>query len=551
MKNYNKLRNLLFAISGVIALQGCDTMDLDLLDSPNALNETNANPEFYINSIQLDLRDFFFEVTEPGQEVTRILHMFGPLYQNAYAPSALNDAWNIAYAGIMPDVRALQKYADEDGLYTHLAIGQIAEAYVMATLVDYLGDIPYSESNDPEIFNPSVDSGQDIYASLITLLDSAISNLNQDETKLPDTDFYYGGDETKWIKLANTLKLKLYVQSRLVNESESVSAISSIVGSGNFISTAADDFQFQFGSNDTNPDSRHPIFARNFLEGTGSTDYQSNTFMQYITSDTSNEDPRRRYYFYRQRAVGPQNTVEQSCYGTLPPAHIGFTNIYCNLNDFATFPGYWGRDHGYDFGIPPDTTLRTAWGLYPVGGQFDDNSFTPIADRSIGTKGAGIEPIMLSSFVHFMLAEMALETSFSGNAADLLEDGIRQSIAKVMNFRSALADSDYVPSSDNVDAYVTEIMDRYNAANADGKLNIIEKEYFKALFGNGVEAYNTFRRTGKPDDGQPLVREPVNNYLRSFFYPDDYTLFNTNATQKDDVVTKVFWDNNPDTGFIN
>ncbi len=52
-------------------------------------------------------------------------------------------------------------------------------------------------------------------------------------------------------------------------------------------------------------------------------------------------------------------------------------------------------------------------------------------------------------------------------------------------------------------------MDRYNAANADGKLNIIEKEYFKALFGNSVEAYNTFRRTGKPDDGQPLVREPV------------------------------------------
>ncbi len=43
-----------------------------------------------------------------------------------------------------------------------------------------------------------------------------------------------------------------------------------------------------------------------------------------------------------------------------------------------------------------------------------------------------------------MLAEMALETSFSGNAADLLEDGIRQSIAKVMNFRSDLADSDYV-----------------------------------------------------------------------------------------------------------
>ena len=141
-----------------------------------------------------------------------------------------------------------------------------------------------------------------------------------------------------------------------------------------------------------------------------------------------------------------------------------------------------------------------------MGGQFDDNSFTSIADRSIGTKGAGIEPIMLSSFVHFMLAELALETSFAGDASALLEEGIRQSISKVMNFRSDLADANYVPTSDDVDAYVAEIMGRYTAASADGKLNIIEKEYFKALYGNGVEAYNTYRRTGKPDDGQPLVR---------------------------------------------
>ena len=31
--------------------------------------------------------------------------------------------------------------------------------------------------------------------------------------------------------------------------------------------------------------------------------------------------------------------------------------------------------HGYDFGFPPDTNIRTAWGLYPVGGNFDDESF--------------------------------------------------------------------------------------------------------------------------------------------------------------------------------
>jgi hypothetical protein len=549
MKTINSIKKIFFLCSLTIIINGCETLELDILDSPNALNHSTANPEFYVNAIQLSLKNFFYEVTEPGMETTRILHMFGPLYQNAYAPSDLDSAWSIAYSGIMPDVRALEAVAEEQGLYTHLAIGQLAEAYAITTLVDYLGDIPYSESNDGESFNPVADSGASIYTNMLSLIDSAISNLNAEETRLPTKDFYYGGDESKWIKFANTLKLKIYVQSRLVNEAESISGINAILASGNYIQSSNDDFQFDFSTADTNPDSRHPIFARNFQEGTGSSDYMSNTYMNYMVNDTENEDPRKRHYFYRQRSFNAVNTVEQSCYGGLPPAHIGFTNIYCNLGEDA--PGYWGRDHGYDFGIPPDTNIRTAWGLYPVGGNFDDESFTPIVDRTISTKGAGIEPIMLSSFVDFMLAETALvNSSLTGDAASYLESAITKSIDKVTSFRTDQVDSNYASSSDDIDNYIAEIMDRFNSSTADEKMNVIAKEYFKALWGNGVEAFNTYRRTGKPTDLQELVREPVTNFLRSFYYPDNYVLQNTNAEQKSDVTDKVFWDNNPDNGFI-
>jgi hypothetical protein len=111
-------------------------------------------------------------------------------------------------------------------------------------------------------------------------------------------------------------------------------------------------------------------------------------------------------------------------------------------------------------------------------------------------------------------------------------------------------DSNYASSSDDIDNYIAEIMDRFNSSTADEKMNVIAKEYFKALWGNGVEAFNTYRRTGKPTDLQELVREPVTNFLRSFYYPDNYVLQNTNAEQKSDVTDKVFWDNNPDNGFI-
>lgn len=442
MKIISKI-NKITVLASILGILSCDTLELDLLDSPNALNNTNASADFYSNAIQLSLKDFFFEVTEPGMEVTRILHMFGPLYQNAYQPSLLDDAWEYTYSEIMADVRSLQPLAEADELFTHLAIAQVAEAYAVTTLVDYLGDVPYSQSNNLEFLNPEADAGADIYSAMITLLDTAISNFEKEESRKPVNDFYYNGDESKWIKLANTLKLKIYLQQRLVGASEATNAINSIVNSGNYIQEAADDFQFSYGTVDTNPDSRHPIFARNFVEGTGVTDYMSNTYMNYMVNDSDNEDPRRRYYFYRQRNQNAVNTVEQSCYGALPPTHIGFNNIFCNLGDEA--PGYWGRDHGYDFGIPPDTNLRATWGLYPIGGQFDNESFTAIPDRNIGTRGAGIEPIMLSSYVDFMLAEAALTIGISGNAEAYLEAGITKSIAKVTNFKSDLADENYVP----------------------------------------------------------------------------------------------------------
>lgn len=555
MKRLNKQINIGFAALVLLLGAGsCETIELELLDDPNALNATTASPDFYTNAIQLSLAEFFggnFDfpsLSTRGMEATRILHMFGPLYDNAYSPGNHDFAWRTAYAGILADVRSLEPLALENELYMHLGIAQVAEAYTVATLVDFFGDVPYSESNDGVSFNPVADPGLQTYQALHGVLDAAIANFNKEESRKPDQDFFYGGDKAKWINLANTLKLKLYLQSRLVTESESVAGINAVLSGGNYITSASGDFKFEYGTVDTNPDSRHPIFAINFVEGTGVTDYMSNSYMDMMLNGKSVEDPRVRYYFYRQRNTNAQNTVEQSCFGGLPPAHYGFSVIFCNLGDVN--PGYWGRDHGYDFGIPPDTGARSSWGLYPVGGLFDANQFAAIEDRSIGTKGAGIEPIMMSSFVQFMLAEAALTIGVSGDAATYLEEGIRQSIGTVTSFREDLIDDTYAATDAEIDTYVAEVMANYGAANDDQKMNIIAQEYWVALYGNGVEAYNTYRRTGKPDNLQQLVRQPSDNFMRSLWYPDSYVNQNLNASQKSDVFQKVFWDTNPDTGFI-
>ena len=554
--NQNLLKSIFLGLS--LFIFSCETIELELLDDPDNISLTQSDLNFFLNSNQFNLADFFQGrvggdggVSEPGMEATRLIHMFGPLYQNAYTADQFDQEWETVYSTIISNNRALEPLAQSQEAFQHLGIAQIIEAYVVTTLVDYFGDVPYSEAV-AGISNPSRDPGADVYNAMINLLDTAITNLNATSAIAYSSDLYYGGDSDKWIKFANTLKLKIYLQSRLVN-SGSAAGINSIIASGDYITASSDDFQFSWTSVDNNPDSRHPIFARNFDSPGVVTDYMSNHLMEELNAGVSSgktvSDPRLRYYIYRQSPVNADNTNDQDCFGSLPPAHYGFTIPFCTTN----FDGYWGRDHGDDSGIPPDTGSRAIWGVYPVGGLFDNDSFEPVVDRRVGTQGAGISPIMLSSFVNFMLAESALTLGTTGNAMTYLRDGITQSIEKVMMFGSGQAmGSGFEPTQAEIDAYIDEVMDNYtNATSDDEKLNIIMTEYHIALFGNGVEAYNSYRRTGKPDDLQPLRAADVDNYIRSFFYPTTSVSNNSNSDQKDNVTEQVFWDTNPATGFIN
>ncbi len=555
------IQNNIFKLCLLVLLgftYSCETTELEILNDPDLISPTDSDLNFFLNSNLVTLGNLFEGLTEPGMETTRLLHMFGPLYQD-YAATSLDFEWSATYSTILSNNRVLEPLAESLEAYQHLGISQIVEAYAITSLVDYVGDIPYSEAV-AGISNPSRDPGDEIYGAMLTLLDDAIANLNKTSALSYNTDIFYGGDNSKWIKLANTLKLKLYVQSRLlsagessiVNSAVSTAGINAIIASGNYITSSADDFQFNWSTTDNNPDSRHPIFARNFDSPGAITDYMSNHLMTELNAGVDDKtvvDPRLRYYIYRQGPVNASDTNLQDCFGTLPPEHYGFSIPFCSTD----FPGYWGRDHGDNGGIPPDTGSRATWGVYPVGGEFDNNSYTPITSRAIGNEGAGISPIMLASFVDFMLAESALTLGTTGNALSYLTDGITKSMNKVIAFGSAQANgTGFEATQGEINDYIDQITTNYNNATSnDERLNIIMTEYQLALFGNGVEAYNSYRRTGMPNDLQPLRVAPVDNFLRSFLYPNVSVTNNANSDQKEDVTQQVFWDNNPTTGFIN
>jgi len=150
------------------------------------------------------------------------------------------------------------------------------------------------------------------------------------------------------------------------------------------------------------------------------------------------------------------------------------------------------------------------------------------------------------------LAEAALTLSTSGDARTYLEAGVRQSMEKVAAFGASLATgSGFEATATSIDAHIGFILAAYDAADNTGKLRIIAEQVFIASWCNGMEAYNTYRRTGQPDNLTPaFVVENPGTFVRSMWYPQTASDNNTNLTQKANPDTPVFWDTNP-PGFVN
>ena len=549
MNTKNKISILLFALFLVVF--SCETTDLNVNENPNSATPESADVDLLLNGTLLDFSKWVSEEDddnrygfEAGMRVVRMLHMYGPLYENAFEPGDFDDVWRQAYSGVLIDVKNLKALASQNDLFHHMGVAQVIESYTLTTLVDYFGDVPYSEGlqGDRGVFNPNVDDDQELYNTALGLLDEAIANLESSPSASLSSvsDLFYGGSAAKWITLAKTLKLRIYNNTRLVDESASLAGINALLTDGDLMESASDDFNVVFGTNNTAPDVRHPQFVNNY-ENSPSGEYMSMYFMDLMVNTN---DPRTRYYFYRQVDEFPpataQGIFDLPCLAESYPSHYtpGVDPFCTSIGD-----GYWGRIHGDAQGLPSDEIKITTWGTYPIGGKFDNDSFTAVGATS-GMQGAGIQPVMLSSYTYFIRAEAALELGTSDNDVAMLEEGMRASFNKVVNFDTTTLDSSFAASDTDIDNYIDNVLTAYSAANAEEKLNIIMTQAFIASWGNGIEPYNNYRRTGMPLNIQPTQSSAPGAFIRSFKYPSVAIDNNTNINSKPNQAVKLFWDLN-------
>ncbi len=102
------------------------------------------------------------------------------------------------------------------------ALAQIAKIMGLHRTTDQFGPIPYTQVGSGS-FTVEYDSQESVYRSFFTELDEAVTILHdfyvKGNTQVPlASDIVYEGDVAKWIRLANSLMLRLAIRVRFADE---------------------------------------------------------------------------------------------------------------------------------------------------------------------------------------------------------------------------------------------------------------------------------------------------------------------------------------------
>ncbi len=216
-------RHLRLALPGALLAAGAAGCS-DFLEAENAARDPNAPTTATRDQLFVAAQVAMFGMQEANVaqfSCVVLQHCAGngnyvEGYAQTYSQSAttFNTDFNQIYVGGgLVDLRTIQTSAEEAGNLPYAGMAKVIEAINVSYGADNWGDIPYSDiktgSNTPN-FDPQLV----VYDSLQLLLDRAIADLGgAGEGPAPTLDLIYGGDKTKWIQAAYTLKARLYMHT--------------------------------------------------------------------------------------------------------------------------------------------------------------------------------------------------------------------------------------------------------------------------------------------------------------------------------------------------
>jgi hypothetical protein len=502
-------------LAAVVGVGGCKKSWLDVNTNPNTL--PTASPNFvFTNALYTTATNEVFQNetgsyfaaqwTQSNSYITSST-IFGYQFTNSdfnYFDPIYNN---------LEDYQYVIENADGAGQPFLKGPAKVMKAYLFQKLVDMYGDVPFSEAlQGVKNLAPKFDDQKAIYEALIPMLDEAIANIKASpftgafvSSDITTAGSLANGNSTKWIRFANSLKLRILIrQSRVPGRDAYITTqIKKAVDEGTGFLGAGQDFGVNPGFV-ASSGKMNPFYERFGYNAAGTIQsyarYPRPTSYLFDLLKAANDTFRLKRMAYARNGENPNSPGKSK-----------------EVENIANYVG-----------VP-----------YGIGSGYTAQASSYIGPAVI-TRGEFNKPLylMIAAESQLLLAEAAFRygaaAGLTATAQSYYEQGVRESF-RILG----------VPDATNAaTTLLTSGIDESDWAATTNKLQAIWKQKWLALVNyEGVEAWAEVRRTNYPPIPKSATASASAKPPLRFYYPSSESGSNKNVPSGiDPFNTRLFWD---------
>mgnify|MGYP001159628483 FL=1 len=249
-----KQNTYIYSLLVLLVFVGCDDFLGDNVDPNKELYENLEPADLLPTSIDYTAAAHFNIAINVCQYSQQLASYFSP-GPDTQEEIQIAGGWSNIYLQALPDIQTLDELASQRGSTSYQGIAKVLKATNLGLATDNWGDVPATTATlGEEDFTPSFEPQQAVYTEINTLLDDAISLLQQSDTSglsVGEDDLIYGGDLTKWLKTAYYLKAKYALHTTEVDQAAAVTAV--LANLPNAFTSNSDDYQLVYNTRNFNP----------------------------------------------------------------------------------------------------------------------------------------------------------------------------------------------------------------------------------------------------------------------------------------------------------
>lgn len=451
----NSIKKLFITLMALpVLITGCDKEFEEINTSPNS---TTSVPTPYIMTYaQRELGYYLYDVWRSGRQSNLACQHWAQrnytsedryLFRQEVTDGFFRNTYfiNQSFQDII-NLNTNDKTKGDMSAYgdnaVQVATAKLMQIWSVQLLAETFGDVPYTDAWKPsQIVQPKYDKQSELFPKLLADAKSAVDALKGANKGWVQGDVIFGGDINKWIKFGNSIRLRLVIRMSNV-KSDWQAAAKAIITEGVMTSNAD--------------------IARIKFSGAGA----------------PNEAP-----LYNGFIVGKRNdfTLTKQFVGLLRgvnDTHKGYVNPFAGLED-PRFPIYIG-DANYSTG----RITGVPYGMSDA----QTGAFVAANSATVINLTRTPYPLIIQANFWSVFLDYATVCFMKSEAYDwdrtFFEQGIRASLEQWG-----------APSNE---AYISAVLARFDAANTEGKKEMVLTQKYIHLFQQGFEAWAEYRRTLYP-----------------------------------------------------